>query len=197
LAHLRNVVFGAPSLARFAYQWLFQRQLATRKLPYTLVKNRDGSYPLEFNSEQTPLASSRVTLTNDVDRDGLKRVSVDWRLSEDDVKAAQRAFLLLQEVLARETACKLELDETDLLPALRRSVPLGGHHLGTARMGVASRDGVVDRNCAAIEIPNLYIASSAVFRTNSHANPTLTIVAMALRLSEHLKTNLAVAPIPG
>ena len=189
-AHLRNVAFGAPSLARFAYQWLFQRQLATRKLPYTLVKNRDGSYPLEFNSEQTPGATSRVTLTDEQDRDGLRRVNVDWRLCEEDVQAAQRAFLLLRDVLAQHSHCRLEIDVAGLVPAIRRSVPLGGHHLGTTRMASTSRDGVVDRNCAVFESPNLYVASSAVFCTNSHANPTLTIVALALRLADHLKAAL-------
>ena len=195
-AHLRNVVFRAPSLARFVYQWLILRKLATRKLPYTLVKNRDGSYPLEFNSEQTPQASSRITLTNETDRDGLKRVNVEWRLCEDDVQAASRAFLLLRDELALHSNCRVELDEAGLLPAIRRSVPLGGHHMGTTRMAVTPGDGVVDRDCAVFELPNLFIASSAVFRTNSHANPTLTIVALALRLAEHLKftLNLRAAP---
>src|SRR5665213_675462 len=186
-AHLRNVVLGAPSLGRFAYQWQIQRHLAMRKLPYTLVKNRDGSYPLEFNSEQTPQALSRVTLSDELDRDGLKRVHIHWRLCEDDVLAAQRAFLLMRDVLRRHSDCRLTIDEVGLLPALRRAVPLGGHHMGTARMAGKSRDGVVDRDCAVFELPNLYISSSAVFCTNSHANPTLTIVAMALRLAEHLK----------
>jgi choline dehydrogenase-like flavoprotein len=185
--HLRNVVLGLPTLGRFAFQWLFQRQLATRKLPYTLVKNRDGSYPLEFNAEQTPHASSRVTLTDELDRDGLRRVHVDWRLCEDDAQAAQRAFVLLRDVLKKHSWCRLEIDEPSLLPAIRRSVPLGGHHLGTARMANTLRDGVVDHNCALFELPNLFVASSAVFCTNSHANPTLTIVAFAIRLAEHLK----------
>jgi hypothetical protein len=190
IAHLRNVALGLPSLSHFAYQWAFRRHLATRKLPYTLVKNRDGSYPLEFNSEQTPQASSRITLSNELDRDGLKRVHVDWRLSEDDVLAAQRGFLLLREILSRHSWCRLEIDEGNLLPAIRHSVPLGGHHMGTARMSETASDGVVDSNCAMFEVPNLYIAGSAVFRTNSHANPTLTIVALALRLAEHLKAIL-------
>jgi hypothetical protein len=189
-AHLRNVAFGLPTLGRFAFQWLIQRRLAARKLPYTLVKNRDGSYPLEFNSEQTPQSSSRITLSNEVDHDGLKRVQVDWRLCEEDAQAAQRAFLLLRDVLRQHSWCRIEIDEAGLLPAIRRSVPLGGHHLGTARMAETPRDGVVDRNCAVFEVPNLFIASSAVFRTNSHANPTLTIVAFALRLAEHLKATL-------
>ncbi len=187
-AHVRNVVFGVPALGKFAYQWLFQRQLATRKLPYTLVKNRDGSYPLEFNCEQTPLATSRITLDDELDRDGLRRVRVDWRLCEDDAQAAQRGFLLLRDVLREHSDCRLEVDEAGVLAAMRRSVPLGGHHMGTARMAGSAHDGVVDGNCALFELPNLFVASAAVFRTNSHANPTLTIVALALRLAEHLKS---------
>jgi len=187
-AHVRNVLFGMPALGKFAYQWLFQRQLAARKLPYTLVKNRDGSYPLEFNSEQTPQASSRITLGDEADRDGLRRVRVEWRLCEEDAQAAERGFLLLQDVLREHSDCRLEIDPAGLLPAMRRSVPLGGHHMGTARMASSAHDGVVDVNCALFELPNLFVASAAVFRTNSHANPTLTIVALALRLAEHLKS---------
>jgi choline dehydrogenase-like flavoprotein len=192
-AHIRNILFGMPALGKFAYQWLFLRQLATRKLPYTLVKNRDGSYPLEFNCEQTPQASSRITLGDALDRDGLRRVRVEWRMCEDDAQAAQRGFLLLRDVLRDHSDCRLEIDEAELLPAIRRSVPLGGHHMGTARMASSARDGVVDTNCALFELPNLFVASAAVFRTNSHANPTLTIVALALRLAEHLKAMRPVA----
>jgi choline dehydrogenase-like flavoprotein len=57
-------------------------------------------------------------------------------------------------------------------------------------MADSPRKGVVDRNCAVFDAPNLYIASAAVFPTNSHANPTLTIVAFAVRLAEHLRSEL-------
>ena len=60
--HVRNVIVRSPEVLRFGYTWLFQRVLARRKLPYTLIANADGSYPLEYNSEQIPLASSRITL---------------------------------------------------------------------------------------------------------------------------------------
>jgi choline dehydrogenase-like flavoprotein len=190
LAHMKNILLDLPGLGQFAFQWLVKRKIADRKLPYTLVKNRDGSYPVEFNSEQTPQASSRVTLTSELDRDGLKRVHVDWRLQEDDVQAASRALLLLRDVMQQRSTCRLVIDEGNLLTSIRRSIPLGGHHLGTARMAATSRDGVVDANCAVFELPNLFIASSAVFRTNSHANPTLTIVALAVRIADHLKSAL-------
>jgi choline dehydrogenase-like flavoprotein len=189
-AHLRNIALGLPGLGHFAWQWVFLRNLARRKLPYTLVRNRDGSYPLEFNSEQTPLASSRITLTDDTDSDGLKRLRVDWRFSQDDAGAAHRGFRLLQQILEK-SSCRLELDDAGLAQSIGRSAPLGGHHIGTTRMAATPGLGVVDRNCALFEAPNLFVASASVFCTSSHANPTLTIVALALRLADHLKRTLS------
>jgi choline dehydrogenase-like flavoprotein len=186
-AHVRNVLMGVPQLACFAADYVFRIQLAQRKLPYTLVPNADGTYPLEFNSEQTPERSNRVTLSGDVDRHGLRRVHIDWRLRESDADSAYRGYLLLRETLGRSGACRLEFDEARLRDRIRRSAPLGGHHMGTARMGTSERTGVVDSNCAVFGVPNLYIASSALFPTSGHANPTLTIVAMALRLAAHLR----------
>jgi choline dehydrogenase-like flavoprotein len=58
------------------------------------------------------------------------------------------------------------------------------HHMGTARMGDSAERGVVDRECRVYGVDNLYIASSAVFPTGGQAGPTLTIIAMALRMAE-------------
>ena len=190
LAHLRNIATGMPQLVRFAGDWLFQIQLARRKLPYTLVPNADGTFPLEFNSEQTPLASNRITLTRENDRHGLQRVQVSWCLSEADVDSAYRAFHLLRDSLQSSGTCRLEFDAGQLRERIGRSQPLGGHHIGTARMAASPRQGVVDASCAVFGLPNLFVASSAVFPTSGHANPTLTIVALAVRLGEHLRTRL-------
>ena len=186
-AHLRNVLLGLPQLAKFSVDWLFRIQLARRKLPYTLVPNADGSFPLEFNSEQTPSASNRITLLPETDRHGLPRVQISWRVSEEDAEAAQRAFLLLRTALERSSAARLEFDAARLRERIGRSLPLGGHHMGTARMAAAPGGGVVDANCAVFAVRNLFVASSAVFPTSSHANPTLTIVALAVRLAAHLR----------
>jgi choline dehydrogenase-like flavoprotein len=61
------------------------------------------------------------------------------------------------------------------------------HHMGTTRMSARPADGVVDTNCRAHGIGNLYIAGSSVFPSAGHANPTLTIVALALRMAARLK----------
>jgi choline dehydrogenase-like flavoprotein len=63
------------------------------------------------------------------------------------------------------------------------------HHLGTTRMSDSPENGVVDSNCKVYGISNLYIAGSSVFPTGGHANPTLTLIALTLRLADHLKKN--------
>lgn len=192
-AHWKNVVRGMPQLFKFGSDWLFLRKLAHRKLPYTLVPNADGSFPLEFNCEQVPLADNRVTLGDEKDRHGMRRVRVNWKMSEQDIDATERAFLVLQETLNGLSGCRVELDQARLRERIAASVPLGGHHIGTARMGASAAEGVVDTNCALFELPNLFVASAAVFPTSGHANPTLTIVAMAIRMAAHLKQKLAAA----
>jgi choline dehydrogenase-like flavoprotein len=70
---------------------------------------------------------------------------------------------------------------------LLRDGAYGGHHIGTARMGASPSTSVVDGDCRVHNVGNLFISSSAVFPTSGQANPTLTIIALALRLGDHLK----------
>jgi choline dehydrogenase-like flavoprotein len=79
------------------------------------------------------------------------------------------------------------LDGSSALPSDVRG---GFHHMGTTRMAADPKDGVVDADCRVHGIENLFVAGSSVFATGGCANPTLTIVALALRLSNHLKARL-------
>ena len=80
------------------------------------------------------------------------------------------------------------LDDEDLsgFNSYFGEVRAGHHHIGTTRMGFSKEDGVVDRDCRLFAIEDLYIASSSIFRTSGHANPTLMIVQLTLRLADHL-----------
>jgi choline dehydrogenase-like flavoprotein len=191
--HVGNVLRDFPGLARFGSDWLFRIRLAKRKLPYTLVPNADGSFPLEFNAEQTPDPSNRINLREDRDRHGVPRVNIAWHISPEDAQAALRGFNLLRASLERSGAAQLQFDDELLAGEIARSVPLG-HHIGTARMADTARTGVVDGNCAVFGLPNLYVAGSAVFPTSGHANPTLTIVALAIRLARHMRSRLESGP---
>jgi choline dehydrogenase-like flavoprotein len=64
----------------------------------------------------------------------------------------------------------------------------GNHHMGGTRMGIDPDSAVVDANCKVFGQGNLYVAGSSVFPSGGHANPTFTIVQLALRLGDHLKS---------
>jgi len=170
----------------FAFNWLFKIKLAKRRIPYTLVANRNGTYPIEFNSEQVSDANNRIELLEEHDRFGMPRVSVHWKMTAQDIASGIKSFNLLKKQFEKSKACRLEYEPKELQKAMENALPVGGHHMGTTRMGTAPNDSVVDVNCKVHGVKNLYIASASVFTTNSHANPTLTIIALALRLAEHL-----------
>ena len=84
-----------------------------------------------------------------------------------------------------------EYDEERLDQDARASaVPVGGHHIGTARMSTCPSSGVVNADGRVHHVENLYVAGCATFPTSGQANPMLTIVAMALRLAQHLEIRL-------
>lgn len=186
LLHIKNVVVGFPSVIRFGYEWLVKMKLAKRRLPYTLIPNSNGSYPLEFNSEQIPNAQNRVELVSQRDRYNMPRIAVHWQLTEADIESGVKSFECLQAALNKTKQCQLVFDSGVLREQMSRALPVGGHHLGTTRMGYSMKDSVVNSDCQVHGVDNLYVASSSVFPTSGHANPTLTIIALAIRLSTHL-----------
>jgi hypothetical protein len=191
IKHLWNVITNIGSVFKFAFDWLFKIKLAKRRIPYTLVANRNGTYPIEFNSEQVSDINNRIELLEEHDRFGMPRVSVHWRMTAKDIDSGIKSFNLLRSQFEKTKTCRLEFDTKELEKAMENALPVGGHHMGTTRMGTAPNDSVVDVNCKVHGVKNLHIASASVFTTNSHANPTLTIVALALRLADHLNHSLS------
>ena len=79
------------------------------------------------------------------------------------------------------------LAEPTQLPGLGEGSRVGGHHhMCTTRMSADPREGVVDADCKVHGVSNLYVGGSSVFATSGYANPTYTIVQLALRLGDHL-----------
>lgn len=187
LKHMRNLVRGAPALAHFAARWLVDRHLRYHRIPYVALHSDNGIYPLDFNAEQLPNPDSRITLSNDRDALGMRKLVVDWCMDERDVQSIVQSHAILQKAVADSKIGQLEYFESDVEAAARRSVPVGGHHIGTARMSIDPKAGVVDPSCRMHTVPNVYLAGSAVFPTCGQANPTLTIVALAIRLTDHLR----------
>jgi choline dehydrogenase-like flavoprotein len=140
--------------------------------------------------EQAPNPLSRVRLIEERDALGMPRVQLEWRLSPLDKRTLWKGHRLLARALGRAGLGRLQvlIEEDD------HSWPtgLGGgrHHMGTTRMHVDPKRGVVDANCRVHGIANLSVAGSSVFPTSGSANPTLTLIALALRLAEHLTQEL-------
>jgi choline dehydrogenase-like flavoprotein len=189
LQHVANAGIDALGTSRFLWHWTRDRLLAERKFPTVIIRPRENRFSLDFNAEQVPNPDSRVRLSEQTDPFGMPRLFIDWRYTGIDVQTVASAFRLLQQDFSRSALGELTLepDETDIEAVIRRDGAYGGHHIGTARMGRDPATGVVDENCRVFGMHNLYVAGSAVFPTSGQANPTLTIVALAIRLAHHLE----------
>jgi choline dehydrogenase-like flavoprotein len=141
--------------------------------------------------EQAPNPQSRVRLGDETDRLGVPRVQLEWRLSAIDKRSLLRAHELVARELARAGLGRLQilLDPDDATwPA-----DLAGsrHHMGTTRMHPDPAQGVVDASCRVHGVANLFVAGSSVFPTSGAAGPTITIVALAIRLADRIRESFA------
>jgi choline dehydrogenase-like flavoprotein len=187
LMHARNLLCDMPGLARFGCHWTRDRVLAERKFPSLIIAPRSGRYSLDFHAEQAPNPESRVRLGRDTDALGMPRLIAEWRPTPFDMHTIRTALAALATEIGQSGEAELTYNPDDVEYAALRDGAYGGHHIGTARMSSSPRNGVVDENGAVHGMKNLFIAGSAVFPTSSQANPTLTIVALTLRLAAHLQ----------
>jgi choline dehydrogenase-like flavoprotein len=141
--------------------------------------------PMQVRIEQVPNPESRVVLSDQKDELGSPRVRLDWRVTEQDRALYKRALELLPIEFARTGIGRIQI-VTEAFGEGGRTVGQY-HHMGTTRMHDDPKQGVVDRNCRVHSVSNLYAAGSSVFTTGGHVGPTYTIVALAVKLADHLK----------
>jgi choline dehydrogenase-like flavoprotein len=140
--------------------------------------------------EQAPNPASRVRLSEDKDALGVPRVQLEWRLSAVDKISARRTHEVLARALGRAGLGRLQIMLSEDDHVWPPELGGGRHHMGTTRMNADPRLGVVDPDGRVHGLDNLYVAGSSVFPTGGAANPTLTLVALALRLADHLVERL-------
>ncbi len=142
---------------------------------------------LHARTEQTPNPDSRVTLDRERDALGLPRARLDWRLVELDHTSLYRSTVDFAREIYRAHGGRIRID---LDPAAfeKTAIGFGFHHMGTTRMARRPTEGVVDEHCRVHGLDNLYVAGSSVFPTSGYANPTLTLLALALRLADRLRS---------
>jgi choline dehydrogenase-like flavoprotein len=151
-------------------------------------KLETAHYVFNTRAEQAPNKDSRVDLGQTKDVLGIPHVRLNWQLSESDKLSIFKSNILLGTALGKAGVGRLKIDDWLLKEKIEWPKLLAGgwHHLGVTRMHNDPLKGVVDKNCKVHSVNNLFIGGSSVFSTSGVSNPTLTIVALALRLANHL-----------
>jgi len=145
-------------------------------------------FAAEVSCEQWPNPDSRVSLVETRDALGKRRVKLDWRLTRFDSVSVRRSLVILNQELGRALKGRVQLLQSDAAPWPGAWGP--HHQMGTTRIHLDPTKGVVDPDCRVHSVSNLYVAGSSVFPTSGFANPTYTLVALALRLADHLKDRM-------
>ena len=187
--HLGNVARGIPAVASFGATWTRQRLLARRRIPgFAAVP---GAIPLRLriDAEQTPDRENRASLSRERDPLGVPRLELRFRIGDEDRASIQRSLELACAEIER-----LRPGSVAAAPGREELAELvsadGTHQIGVARMGESPRTGVVDPDCRVHGAANLYVAGSATFPTTGAVAPTLTLVALALRVADSARADL-------
>ena len=186
-SHLLNVVKGMPSAIAVSSDFLWRRYMTKSRLPGFFIRSNSLRYQLAYHSEQIPQSSSRITLSGQIDRTGLAKIRVDLRFHEMDAWSVVRTHELFSDWLARNRFGRLEWNTPadQRISTVLAQAKHGTHQIGTIRMGENGSEGVVDRNLCTFNSTNLFVVGTAVLPTSSQANPTLTAIALAMRLADN------------
>jgi choline dehydrogenase-like flavoprotein len=164
------------------------REYQSRGVPHKL-----DCLSIHVMTEQQPNPESRIVLSQSKDRLGISKAKAIWRISDADRNNILRiGKLLLQELPKAGLPSPIMADwilhdRPDAAPLVDMA-----HMIGTTRMSDDPATGVVDENCKVHDVENLYIAGASVFPTSGHANPTLMITSLAIRLADHIKARMDV-----
>ncbi len=159
------------------------REYQSINMPHKLF-----AYDIHGITEQAPNPESRITLADSVDRFGVPRAAVDWKVGVLEATSLMRAAETLRDEFARIglPAPKLVDWIEKREPETARLIDMA-HSMGTTRMSSDPASGVVDTDCRVHGVEGLYVAGGSVFPTSGHANPTLMILSLVIRLADHLK----------
>ena len=140
---------------------------------------------IEALQEQEPLLNRKITLNRSIDPLGVPLPEAHWWKTELERKSARLITEEITKLFLKNDIARIGLNE-HLFNDKEYETQAGFHQMGGTRMGIDTKDSVVDKNLKVHGFSNLFINGSSVFRTSSHTHPTYTIVKLALRLSNHL-----------
>lgn len=151
------------------------------------------AFQLFTRIEQAPNPNSRVTLDTEKDALGMPRARLHWELTGFEKRSIRKLHELIGQEVGRSANGRVQL-LSYLHDTADESWPDftsgGWHHMGTTRMSTDPKKGVVDANCKVHGISNLFMAGASCYATAAAPNPTLTLIALTLRLSDHIKARI-------
>lgn len=148
--------------------------------------NCDGDGTISSMIEQSPNLDSRVTLSQDKDIFGIPKVILNWQYNSYDARTVRTLGVEAAKEMAKIGAARIQLKDFILDANLPFITSHHCHQMGTTRMALLEKDGVVDKDLKIHGIGNMYVAGSSVYPTGGGCNPTLTLTMLSLRLGSHL-----------
>lgn len=179
LTHLSHLVLDIDMVA----EAISRKSLDVKLFDHA---NEFAGFQAHAMMEQTPSKDNRIRLGQQKDRLGIPRILIDWRLEQNDIDMMWNGILLLGKEFGKKSLGRVRMLKEQSQRLFSSQLGFGHHHMGTTRMADDERTGVVDKNQLVFGTKNLFVAGSSVFTTGSHVPPTLTIVALTLRLADHL-----------
>ena len=192
--HWNVIAHASPASMAAAVRAARRRYLARRRLPMLLGQASAPMHHLYYQTEHAPNRDSRVELSGERDPFGLPRITVRVAFSEVDVDTVVELHRAIAARFDKSATGSLEFDENHIREYVTesfRKFNSQAHHLGTTRMSDSEATGVVDSDSRVHGMNDLFVTGSSVFPTGGHANPTLTIVALAARLGTHISRTVA------
>jgi len=175
----RGLAYMVPRAPAVLWNYAQTRINPDFVLPWAKLK-------LAVYCEQSPLSESRITLSDRRDALGLFQTRMDWRVSKQEIETVRRYVQVAQQAFAQR-GLRIEPDPDLFKDGLERKFTDRFHHMGGTRMATSASEGVVDVNLRLHGTRNAYVCSSSVFPSSGFANPTHTLLALAVRLAWHLK----------
>lgn len=188
--HIMNIIKDVGKIASFIPNFGYGRFIAKRKIPALFVYSAANEYPLHYYGEQMPNPDSTVSLSDETDELGMRRLNIDLRVGDRDIDNVVKAHHLWDRHLRKHDCGYLKYITDDLEARVWQLAGDGCHQIGTTRMSEQKKDGVVGTNCNIHGFEDLFVASSSTFVTSGQANSTFMVVAFALRLADYLKQEL-------
>ncbi|CDZ67874.1 Glucose-methanol-choline oxidoreductase [Neorhizobium galegae bv. orientalis] len=181
---------AGPNLGASVFSFVEEEGLFGSNLKETLGHVLQWQFAFQSVVEMLPASNNRVTLSRNLrDRNGLPRPAIHFQI-DDYTRAGLAAAAGLHTQIFDTLGVSANNKFIHLNAGPDRAGAAGSHIMGTTVMGSDPRTLVIDSNCRAHGHPNLFIAGSAPFATGGTSNGTLTICALALRISSFLKKEL-------